>query len=259
MKILAIDIETSPNVAYTWGLFKQNVGLNQIVSTSEIICFAAKWIGDDRGTYPGEQRPRQGGTVFYGGLKHDREEMLNAAHDLLDQADVVMHYNGKSFDIPHLNREFLEARMSPPSPFKQIDLYLVARSRFRFVSNRLDHVTKELGLDGKVQHEGFDLWKRCLAGDETAWRKMERYNRRDVTLLEDLYEILLPWIQGHPNRTLYDGKEGVCPRCGSDHVQRRGSAYTSVSEFWQYQCQTCGGWYRTAKRVRGTTSRDIAA
>ena len=35
------------------------------------------------------------------------EQMVSRVHGLLDDADVVCHYNGKKFDIPTLNREFL--------------------------------------------------------------------------------------------------------------------------------------------------------
>lgn len=244
MKILALDIETSPNVVYTWGFWNQNVGLNQVISTTEILCFAAKWLG----------APKRD-MEFY---RRDRDDMIEQAWRLLDEADVVLHYNGTSFDIPHLNREFIEAGMTPPSPYQQIDLYLAAKKRFRFQSNRLEHVSRQLGLEGKVSHEGFELWTACLAGDEKAWRKMEKYNRRDVELLEELYEILRPWLPSHPSVLVHDGGAG-CPRCGSGRLQWRGTAKTKVSEFRRFQCLDCGSWGRATKKVRGVGHTDIAA
>lgn len=242
MKILAIDIETSPAVVYAWGLWDQNVGLNQIVTPVEVICFAAKWIG---------------GSMYFRSTFHDgKEEMLAKAHELLEEADAVIHWNGSRFDIPHLNREFLEAGMSPPAQYHELDLMKTVKRRFKFLSNKLQHVSQQLDLEGKIQHEGFDLWKKCLAGDEAAWVKMRRYNKRDVTLLEDLYETLLPWIIGHPNRRLYKADAG-CPRCGApdDQMQRRGYKTTAVSKFQNLQCQKCQGWsYRTV-REDGTKTR----
>src|SRR5271165_7266283 len=47
-KILVLDIETSPIVSYTWGLFDQNIGLEQIVQESNILSVAVKWLGDNR-------------------------------------------------------------------------------------------------------------------------------------------------------------------------------------------------------------------
>ncbi|NIV35232.1 MAG: hypothetical protein GWN58_38990, partial [Anaerolineae bacterium] len=56
-------------------------------------------------------------------LEWDMEGMLEGAWELLDEADAVVHYNGKKFDIPTLNREFVKYGFTPPSPYKQIDLY----------------------------------------------------------------------------------------------------------------------------------------
>ena len=240
MKILCLDIETAPAHGYFWGLWDQNIGLNQIVDHGGVICFAAKWLGDRK-------------IHFYSDHHDGHAAMVQAAHDLLSEADVVMHYNGKRFDIPHLHREFLEAGLTPPEPFEQIDLLTVVRSNFKFMSNKLANISVRLGLEGKVSHEGFGLWTGCMAGDEKAWRTMRRYNRQDVVLLEELYELLRPWVKNHPNMNLHDGKG--CPFCGSDNLQKRGVRRTSVSAFQRFQCLDCGGYSRTTKRTESTTRR----
>lgn len=246
LKVLCIDIETSPNLAYVWSLWDQNVGLSQLVETTDVLCFAAKWLG---------QKP-----MFFHSVHTDgKKKMIAAAHRLLDEADVVMHYNGKRFDVPHLNREFLLAGMKPPSPFVQIDLWLAVKARFKFTSTKLEHVSKQLGLAGKVKHEGFDLWVKCLEGDDAAWRRMERYNRQDVKLLEEVYGVLQPWIPGHPNRTLYDGTSGRCPRCDADAMQRRGVYCTKVSKFQRWQCKACGAWLRSTKRIEGISLQEAVS
>jgi uncharacterized protein YprB with RNaseH-like and TPR domain len=218
-------------------LFNQNIGLNQIEETSKVICFSAKWLGAPRSSIE-----------FYS-VQDGHDVMVKAAWDLLDQADAVMHYNGSSFDIPHLNREFLELGLGPTSPYQNVDLYRLSK-KFKFQSRKLEHVSQKLGFEGKVQHEGFNLWRKCLQGDEKAWKAMERYNKRDVTLMEDMYEVLLPWIPGLPNRRLYDSDSG-CPRCGSKHVQKRGISRTATSIFQQYQCQHCRGYFKDSRRAIG--------
>lgn len=244
-RVLLLDIETSPNLVYTWGLWNQNIGLNQIASTSKVICFSAKWLGSGKKN-----------VMFHSVYDGGHEAMVKAAWDLLDESDAVIHYNGASFDIPHLNREFLEAGLGPPSAYQNVDLYKLIR-KFKFQSRKLDHISTELGLEGKVSHEGFDLWLKCLDGNAKAWKTMEKYNKRDVTLMEDLYEILLPWLSALPNYRLYDAEAG-CPRCGAKHVQRRGITRTATSVFQQYQCQKCKGWFRDTCRVVGVDSRTIA-
>lgn len=207
-----------------------------------MLCFSAKWLGE---------RP----VFFYSVHTDGREKMVQAAHTLLDEAEVIMHYNGKRFDVPHLNREFLQAGLKPPSPYAQIDLWAVVKRRFRFTSSKLEHVSTALGLKGKVKHSGFELWKKCLADDETAWRQMEKYNRQDVRLLEELYQILQPWIPNHPSRALHDGISG-CPTCGANSMQRRGYAYTKVSKFQRWNCTACGAWFRSSRRMEGMSIQE---
>jgi hypothetical protein len=209
-----------------------------------MLCFAAKWIGE------------KGPTMFWSEHHDTQAEMLAAAHDLLDEADVLVHWNGTSFDTKHLNREFLEAGMAPPSPFHEIDLCSVVKRRFRFMSNKLQNVSEILGLEGKVKHEGFELWLKCMAGDDKAWARMRKYNKRDVTLLEDLYRQLLPWIPNHPNHRLHTPDAG-CPRCGADEsaLERRGYRYTAVSKFQNLRCRLCRGWSSRTVREVGTKTR----
>ena len=45
LKLLTLDIESAPNVAHVWGLFKQTVSLNQLMESGQVISFAAKWHG----------------------------------------------------------------------------------------------------------------------------------------------------------------------------------------------------------------------
>lgn len=246
IKILHIDIETSPNLAHVWGIWQQNVGINQLMDVTEVLCFAAKWDGAKR-------------IHFYSKHVHGKEGMISAAHALLDESDAVVHYNGMSFDIPHLNREFLELEMAPPSSFKQIDLLQTARKQFNFPSNKLDYVTRALGIGEKVKHVGHELWIRCMNDEPEAWQEMAKYNIQDVKLTEQLYHRLLPWIKGHPNVALYgetndtDDDSPICPRCGNTEITRQGYAYTGVSKFQQYQCKSCGAWFRGRQNLADRT------
>ena len=138
-KILLLDIEMAPNVAHVWGIWDQNIGLNQLRESSYVMCYAAKWLGDKK-------------MVFDSVKKSTPKKMLEGIHKLLDEADAVIHYNGRRFDIPSLNKEFLLHGMFPPAPFKEIDLLTVAKSRFRFVSNKLDYVAQSLGLGKTISN-----------------------------------------------------------------------------------------------------------
>jgi hypothetical protein len=236
-RILMIDIETAPNLVYTWGLWNQNIGINQIVEPCRMLCFVAKWLGEPE-------------IMFHSELD-GRSAMLDAAHDLLDQADVVVHYYGSRFDVPHLYREFLQSGMTPPSPFKQVDLKNAVAKRFKFPSNKLQFISQAIGLSGKEETGGFDLWRGCMAGEAASWKTMRKYNERDVTLLEEVYETLLPWIPNVAHRHLYNAT-GECPACGADKVKPAGLYRTPLSVFQQYRCDGCGSFFRESKRITGT-------
>lgn len=168
-------------------------------------------------------------------------------HALLDEAEIVIHYNGNKFDIPVLNREFLKHGLGPPSPYRQIDLYRVVKQMFRFESNKLKSILKDLSLEEKLDHEGWPLWVGCMKGKPSAWRKMGAYNRNDVAILEPLYERLRPWIGQHPTLALEDGL--ACPKCGSRQYQQRGKQMATAKVYTRYQCSSCGGWFRSSKSL----------
>mgnify|MGYP001828004289 CR=1 FL=1 len=246
-KLLVLDIETSPNVGYFWGgLFDNNFGLNQVTEWGGVICFAAKWYGKSK--------------VHFASDFHDgHENMVQAAWDLLDEADAVCHFNGKAFDIKHLNREFLLQGLTPPSPFKDIDLLTAARGNFKFSSNKLQHITEALELGSKVEHEGFDLWKKCMAGDTKAWARMKKYNVGDITITEAVYEQLRPWIKGHPHVGLWTGDSDNCRTCNSSALGRRGHYRTNTGVYYKFQCKDCGTYSRSRNRLSdvGTSTRVV--
>jgi DNA polymerase elongation subunit (family B) len=236
MKILLLDIETSPNTAHVWGLWQQNVSINQLMESSYVLCYAAKWLGEK--------------DIYFDSVHQSKPKtMLKGIHALLESADAVIHYNGTKFDIPTLNKEFLLTKLLPPSPYKQIDLLRVVRSNFRFPSNKLDYVSQRLGLGKKHAHEGHELWVKCMNGDKDAWKRMEDYNIQDVVLLESLYDNLLPWIKNAPNRNLYQDITG-CPTCGSHHLQKRGTAVSTTGTYQRYQCKDCGSWSQGTKSLK---------
>lgn len=236
MKILALDCETAPNTALVWGTNKQFVPVKHLVDSGYTLCWSAKWLGG---------RGIKSASVYRDG----EEKMMEEIWYLLDDADAVVHYNGKKFDIPTLNKEFLRLGWSPPSPYKQIDLYTVARRNFRLPSYKLEYVAQLLGVGSKISHKGIDLWIECMNGEEKAWLEMERYNNRDTRLLEKVYRKMLPWINNHPNYALYtDPSRPMCPKCGGT-VQKRGLQPTTTMVYQRFVCTKCGAWGRSKTNV----------
>lgn len=226
IKILSLDVETRPSLAYTWKAYDVNIGYEQIIEPGGIICFAAKWVGQKE-------------VMFWSDWTHSRYEMLQAARNLLEEADAVLTFNGESFDLPKLNGEFLLEGLEPAPPVTSIDVYKVVK-KLGFIVNKLAFIGPLLKVGHKVQHEGFGLWLKVMAGNPKAQEKMQKYNIQDVVLLEKLYKRVLPYMIDHPH--LGDG-QGVCGSCGSDHVQHRGFRRTKFFKTQRLQCQSCFSWF----------------
>jgi hypothetical protein len=257
--ILHIDIETSPNLCWVWNLWEETVQLERLIEVQRTLSFAAKWDGEpakDMQFYSIHDFDKGRNTV------KAQDRMIEAAKSLLDEADIVVHYNGTRFDMPYLNREFYLTKRTPPSPYKQVDLYLTARKVFKFPSNKLQHISEASGLGGKISKADgivFDLWARCMDGDTDAWKLMRKYNKRDVVLTEGVYHRMLPWIVSHPNLGAFIG-ERCCPACGSTHLQVRGYAILNTGRYPRYQCMNplCGKYSRGTKSDQRTTLVNIA-
>lgn len=241
MRILAIDIETRANLVETYQVYGEiRISPDQIIRPVEMVSFAAKWVGEP-------------GMEFWSKYHDSRKKMLRRIWDLLNQADVLLHYNGENFDVPHISRELAERGFLPPSPFKQIDLYKTARRAFRFPMNKLAYVAPALGLEHKVEHEGIiKLVRRCERREQDALARLKEYNVRDVELLEALYKRLQPWILNHPNRGAWS-EEDVCRVCASHKLQRRGKAVTRAGIIYpRYHCKACGAWSQGKTALQGS-------
>jgi len=227
-KVLLYDIETSPNLAYVWGKYDQNVIAYE--EEWEILSVAWKWLGQKR---------------IHCVTQKDNSELglCSWIWELFDTADVVIAHNGDKFDQKKVKARMLIHGLKPPSPFASVDTLKIARKHFKFNSNKLDDLGRQLGVGRKLKHPGFDLWLGCMKGDAKSWSMMEKYNKQDVVLLEKVYKKLLPWIDNHPSMALLQDREG-CPSCGSKQVQKRGKLVTHKSVFQRYQCQKCGGWFK---------------
>lgn len=242
MKLLHIDIETYPSKYYIWDPRTRYVTTDKLAEAGYTACWSAKWHKDD---------------YVYFDAEWLSDDYIQQIHKMLDEADAVVHYNGRKFDVPTLNREFLELGLTPPSPYHQIDLYQTVKKEFNFLYNKLDYVAQRLNIGKKLEHAGMPLWTACEAGDTAAQQQMQDYNIEDVLLLEDLYTELLPWISSHPVVGLYNAGSDPhsCPTCGSTNLRKEGHAYTRLGKYQQYQCKDCGRWSRGKRRLSGAELR----
>lgn len=243
-RIVAIDVETAPPLVWSWSLRPDYIQPEMVEQDAHMLCFAAKAQGQKR-------------AEFYS-VHHDGVEKMTAElWRILDEADTVLHFNGKTFDMPWCKQVLVKGGYGPPSPVHQIDLYQQSK-QFRLLSHRLEWVSTHLVESaGKEPSGGWALWRKVIDGDAQSWAKFKRYNVRDVDVLWEVYDELLPWLKV-PNQNLWLPPEAtgpVCPKCGKATLQRRGEERTRVSKYHRLWCNPnvggCGAWSRELKRIDG--------
>jgi DNA polymerase elongation subunit (family B) len=221
MKTLLFDIETSANLAYVWGKYEQNV--IEYKEEWRLLSVAWKWLDNPR--------------IYALNAPQNDKKLVKVLWELFDEADVIIGHNSDQFDIRKTNARFAYYNLPPPSPYKTVDTKKAAKRYFNFNSNKLDDLGEYLKLGRKVKHEGFSLWLGCLANNPLSWKRMIRYNKQDVVLLEKIYLRLRPYMTNHPK--IY-GKT-KCPHCGSNNVIYRGMS-TSPKPKQRISCKDCGIW-----------------
>lgn len=254
-KILLLDIETSPIMAYVWQtqVWKARIGHKQLLNNWFMLSWSAKWLGEDE-VFSDSLSPIEA-------VSENDETILTSLWLLLDEANIVIGHNSSVFDIPNIQTRCVFHKLPPPSPYKQIDTLKVAQQQFGFTHNSLDALAKFFGIDGKTETD-FQLWKDCIHGDAEALYKMEQYNRNDVIVLEKIYYFLRPYMRNHPNLDLYvDNDSPVCTTCGKNSLAPMPNKYfyTQAVRYPIYRCSSCGAISRAKKGEPYTNKKLISS
>jgi len=255
-KILLFDLETSPMEVYSWGLWKQLIQPHQVIKDWSVLTWSAKWLFADgimsMAVSPQDARNRTD------------KEIMEKLHGLMNEADIIVAHNANKFDVKRMNSRFIQNGMLPPSPYRVIDTLACVKRVFGFSSNKLDYVNQLLGIQQKMSHEGFNMWKKAVNGtDEDSFEAlgtMMDYCNVDVLALEELYVTIRPWIKSHPNVNLYQDYKGKddtirCAHCASDDIIWSGKYYTPAGRFNAFRCDSCGAVGRSRYSDLSTDER----
>ena len=227
---LYFDCECSPNIGFFWSSgFKLNIGPQNIIKERGLICICYKW-EDEKETH----------SLNWDAKQCDKK-MLQAFVKIVNEADELVGHNGDKFDLAWIRTRclFHEIEMFPN--YTTIDTLKVARSKFKFNSNKLNYIAQFLGIGSKIKTD-FDLWKNIvLHKDKTAMDKMVKYCKMDVILLEKVHKKLSNHIPAKTHYgVIFGGDRGSCPECGSDELKRCGTrvSATGVKKI-KFQCSNC--------------------
>lgn len=244
-RILVYDIETSYAVgAYFGGLFEVNI--LKVLRYPHMLTVSWKWLGEDK-VHVMSLRD----FPLYKKDRFNDKEMVTKLRDLFDEADIIVAHNGNSFDQKWAYARFFVHGITPPSPSKYIDTKVVAKNKFKLVSNKLEEIATVLGIGHKIKTDK-DLWLDIIERDsDEAWKKMCRYNKMDVILLEKVYLRMRPYMTNHPNMNMLSGEACTCPNCQSNKLHKRGYQRSNTALYQRLQCQDCGAWSRARTAEKG--------
>lgn len=215
VKRLFYDIETGYFKAPVWGAFQQFVKPEMLEGDKKIICISYKWQYEDKVH-----------TLTWNEDLNDKD-MIRKFIKVLGEADEVCGHNADRFDMKTIRARAIKHGLLMYPKYRSVDTLKKARKYFRFASNKLDFLGQTFEVGKKLEHAGFDLWRRCQEGATKKIRKealaeMVAYCEQDVILLEDVYNVMMPYIDHNTNfAVLKHGYAGKwrCPECGSDEVQ----------------------------------------
>jgi hypothetical protein len=209
VKRLFFDIETSPNIVYTWRAgWNITVTPESIIEERKIICISYKW----------ENKPE------VHRLSWDKnmcdKQMLIDFIKVANIADELVAHNGDRFDIKWIRTRCIYHRISMFPSYRSLDTLKKAKSSFYLNSNKLDYIAKFLKVGAKMETGGFDLWKQVMVNDREALEKMGLYCDQDVLVLEAVYQEMKNYFKQNLHEGALDGKSKFsCPSCSSEKVK----------------------------------------
>lgn len=233
-KVIVYDIESSFNLQALWSVYQQGSNFQALVRERFILCAAWKYLGDKKvHLIKGDINDIK---------KWDDSRICKELHKVLSSADILIAHNGDRFDLPMTNTRLLINGMRPLPAMTHIDTLKIARRHFKFNVNRLDYIGQILGVGRKMETGGFSLWYDIILNhSKRALRKMEKYNKQDVVLLEAVYNKLKGASTTHPHMYLQETANGkVCGTCGSSRLIKHGTRQTKTMLYQRYLCKDCG-------------------
>lgn len=125
----------------------------------------------------------------------DDSKLVVAIRDTLEQADMVVGWNSKMFDIPFLNARLAKHGERPLRPHFNLDLmYYAGGTSMRIGSRKLDNVAKYFNFVNQKTPITWEDWQRAGAGDKNAMNQVVAHCEADILVLREAYDHLLPYV-----------------------------------------------------------------
>jgi len=228
-KVLFFDIETSHDLVASFGLYPEAIPHQNVIVPWQLISIAWKWEGES--------------TVHSMHAKKGNDKKLaKRFYNELIKADYVVGHNSDKFDVKRFNTRLILNNLPPLPKIASIDTLKLARKNFAFTSNRLGYLVSKLdGTQEKGKPESGD-WITFLIGSpnksKAAAKRIEKYNRQDIVVLEKIYNRLKPVI----DKKLITSEitDTTCGSCGSESLIKHGILRLKTKSMQRLHCTKCG-------------------
>lgn len=231
-KILFLDVETKPVKVWTFRIgSKININHEAICDGEkfDIITICYKFSGDKKVQ-----------SLDWGCKKQDSGKMLDKIAEVIESADIVVGHNLDRFDLKQIQMQRLLHGQAPIAFPSSQDTLKQFRRHFMFTSNRLDYLARTLVGTGK-DRMGFQDWiDICQDKDPKALAKMIKYCKKDVEILENVYNKAVAFFTPRVNQSIIiNGDKKGCPACGSTRTCSQGIQYNVSSTYQRLRCRAC--------------------
>jgi hypothetical protein len=255
-RIICFDLETGPDllgeVLECWPQLSNYPGQTFKGQVQSVLCFGWKVFGVHEKEaqsicawdFPTWQKD-----------VNDDREIVSAAKEILESADVLVTQNGRRFDFPVLQtrlRKWKIGELDPKIPHD--DTKLILKGNYSLISNSLNNAGRFFLENMKMDHEGWKLWVKTMRRDMEAAEVMRAYNIQDVVLLEQLYREIKHMSRSGVNHNLFNlERKDCCPKCGSTRMRSDGWRRTQTMTYQRLFCMGCG--YRPRTDAAGRNPR----
>jgi uncharacterized protein YprB with RNaseH-like and TPR domain len=129
----------------------------------------------------------------------EEKSLLTKLVKRLESHDVIVTWNGRSFDIPFLTTRLMKHGLDPRPLLRKthVDIADVVKSRLRLTFTYLDHVCDFFQIDRSKGPMGLDvphLYVQALEGDKSALSAIRKHCLDDLQATRQVFLRLKPLV-----------------------------------------------------------------
>lgn len=239
LKVVHLDIETSPYLVWTYPLWDANIPTENIEVPMQVTSIG--WMFED-----GKVKVKgwKDSYVDYWIQNKKRDyDLLKEVIPEINEADIIIGQNLNSYDIKKIQWRLCELKLPPLKNIITIDTLRQSRKAFSPPSHKLDYKSKVHGKGGKIKQTMED----CIAvakGDKKKQTIRMKYNAKDVTderhmFWKELDYYILPKALLNMLYNYVKKEKPFCIKCAARHQKRFDVKSIRHKRENKYQCNQC--------------------